>query len=280
MITAQNLNRDQIEKIAIGDTIFNQSVIGSATIFLSEPNQVAMLTCAHVVDFPDTIVHFFPETEDTPADSLVRVIAYKIRQDNYLTGFPKDANLDILAIDSKLDIAIVGASFPNLPDESYTPFPFPAGNTKELNWGHVVYLAGYPLGHQMLTGGIVSRLTYTTRRSFLIDASFNQGMSGAPVVAIRDGTPNFEIVGLANAVAAESRYVLAPEQNGTDSEFDYIKNVPYEGKIFTRRTEQIRYGVTFVIAIEDIIQFVNAHRESLAAKGYDFSGIFPQNREH
>lgn len=273
-ITRDDLARDHSETVAVGDTIFNQSVIGSATIILSEPNKAALLTSGHVVDFPDTLVYYFPESPDIPEDTYVWIVAYKIRQNNYITALPVDAELEIIALDSKLDVALLGTRF-SAPKELPLPrFNYPPGHTDELTWGHVVYLAGYPLGHHMITDGMVSRTSSSRRRSFLIDASFNQGMSGGPVVAIRDGAPNFELVGLANAVAAESQYVLIPAGKESEIKMEGIQNLPYEGEIFTQLSKQIRYGVTFVVPIEDIIQFLTEHREILSDRGYDLSELF------
>ena len=45
---------------------------------------------------------------------------------------------------------------------------------------------------------------------FLVDAVFNRGYSGGIVLAIRDGVPNFELVGLVKSVPAEYEYVMKP----------------------------------------------------------------------
>ena len=274
-ITTSNIERNEVESIAVGDTIFNQSVIGSATILYAENSQIALLTCAHVVDFPDTLVRYYPRETQSAAPRLIQVIAYKIRQQNYITSLPGTGDLEILASSDALDLALVGTTFQFSPESPVIPLTYPLGNTAELDWGNFVYLVGFPLGKKMITQGLVSPLPGQTP-SFLIDAPFNQGMSGAPVLAIRDGIPNFELVGIANAVASKSQYVLTPDQENEDREASYIPDMPYSGEIFTSRTEKILYGVTYVIPTEDILIFLRDNQTTLLSQGYDLTNLLPE----
>ena len=63
---------------------------------------------------------------------------------------------------------------------------------------------------------------------FMVDAMFSRGFSGGIVLAIRDGVPNFELVGMIKLVSAHSSFVLTPEKDGGgDLVFDPA--VPYTG---------------------------------------------------
>ena len=66
------------------------------------------------------------------------------------------------------------------------------------------------MGHKMITRGIVSNTRDDKSDSFLIDALFNRGFSGGIILAIRDGVPNFELVGMAKSVSAKNEYLLTP----------------------------------------------------------------------
>ena len=274
-VETADIERDRVESIAVGDTIFNQSVIGSATVLHADTRQIALLTCAHVVDFPDTLVRYYPRESRDEETRYIQVIAYKIRQQNFITALPGTGDLQILASDESRDLALVGTTFQSSPEPPITPLDFPLGSAAELDWGNFVYLVGFPLGKKMITQGLVSPLA-GRNPSFLIDAPFNQGMSGAPVLAIRDGVPNFELVGIANAVASKSQYVLTPDQDDDETEASYIPDMPYSGEIFTSRTEKILYGVTYVIPAEEIVQFLISNQRSLLIHGYDLTHLFPE----
>ncbi len=53
-------------------TVYNDFAVGTATYIYYDANRVAVLTCAHVVDFPDTIITFY-ETEDSVSNIVRRV---------------------------------------------------------------------------------------------------------------------------------------------------------------------------------------------------------------
>jgi hypothetical protein len=148
---------------------------------------------------------------------------------------------------------------------------FPVGKAKQLNWGTFVYLIGYPRAKKMISTAIVSSPNYDREYSFLIDASLQRGMSGGIVLALRDGAPNFEIVGMTNAVSAETRYFLQPERKFESSEWDV--NRPYTGEIYATAHKSIFYGITYAISLEKIQRFIKENKEILRSKGY-FSEYF------
>ena len=89
--------------------------------------------------------------------------------------------MEVLAIDRKSDIAILGKEIEGEKPNNIKVFPYLMGDSKELEWGSFVYIMGFPLGHAMITRGIVSDPYKIRKGSFLIDAVFNQGFSGGPV---------------------------------------------------------------------------------------------------
>ena len=157
----------------------------------------------------------------------------------------------------------------SVPDFPIQVFRYPFGAARELEWGSFVYLFGYPSGYKMVTKGIVSSPRKDRFDTFLIDAVFSRGFSGGIALAIRDGVPNFELVGMVKLVSARTSYVLVPEKD--DGVVEYDPTVPYDGQIFVERKTEIEYGVTQAISVEMIRDFLESHRASLKAQGYDLS---------
>lgn len=73
------------------------------------------------------------------------------------------------------------------------------------------------------------------------------------MLAIRDGTPNFELVGMASSAAARESRMLVPD-NGFKTENKPM--APYDGDIFIDNNKLISYGVTYSVSIDEIINLV------------------------
>jgi hypothetical protein len=135
-----------------------------------------------------------------------------------------------------------------------------------------VYILGFPSGYQMVTRGIVSNPDPGKDGEFLIDALFNPGVSGGVVLAVKDGVPNFELVGIARAVSAKYKNVIKP---GKESHEElYNPNIPYDGDVFVKLEKEIYYGVTFTISIESIADFYMKNREYFISRGYRLDNFF------
>jgi hypothetical protein len=153
-------------------------------------------------------------------------------------------------------------------------FPIPVlnakiGSAEEMQWGTQVYVFGFPRGKKMISSSIVSK---PSERTFLIDAALPRGISGGLILATRDGPPNFEFVGLANAISAEKKQYLAPKPIKGQSEYDI--QTPYSDDAFVKTHEEIYYGVTHAISIETIVGFLQENQSVLREKGYYFDRLF------
>jgi hypothetical protein len=248
------------------EVYLNQTSSGSATVISCQNKRIALLTCAHVVDFSDTIITFY-RGEDKKQSEFIQSLAVKDRQTNYVAAIQGARNLEIVSIDRENDLALVGQRFESSDVPAVTVFHYPIGKAKELEWGAFVYLFGYPAGYRIVTKAIVSNPNRDKYGSFLTDAVFNRGFSGGIVLAIRDGVPNFELVGMMKLVPGYQHYYLTPAKEGDQVEFD--ANIPFKGDVYAESRTDIIYGVAPAIPAELIIEFLQTNQRKLAEDGYD-----------
>jgi S1-C subfamily serine protease len=151
-------------------------------------------------------------------------------------------------------------------------FNFGMGNSDELTWGTFVYIIGYPRGEKMVTSAIVSQPTREKKSTFVIDAVFNRGFSGGIVLALRDGVPNFEFVGMAKSVPAETKYYLAPDKSYKllESSLEEV----YTGKSRIETHENIYYGITYAVTINKIAEFIDKNSVLLEQQGFKTDRFF------
>ena len=121
----------------------------------------------------------------------------------------------------------------------------------------------------MVTKAIVSSPNRDSQGSFIIDAVVNRGASGAIVLAIKDGVPNFELVGIVQWVPEEEENILVPSK--TKNNIQYNPLVPYTGETFVKRYSSIRYGIARVISIEIIKEFISNNLNELTTEQYDLT---------
>jgi len=169
-------------------------------------------------------------------------------------------------VDNKNDLALIGKDYYILSDLRFPVFTYPTGKAKELDWGTFVYVFGYPINYQMVTKAIVSNPNRDDYGSFLVDAVVNNGMSGSLVLAIRDGVPNFEMVGMIQWVPEEENNILVPKKLNNNERYNRI--VPYDGEEYVQRFSSIRYGIARVISSEAIMEFLRENKGILYRKKY------------
>jgi len=267
-ILRRDVSQETLREKAVEHIYFNNSSSGTATIIFHEGRRLALLTCAHVVTFPDTLISYFTLSDGRPS-VFIQSVAVKERQSNYVTDLWKIPEVEILATDKVNDIALLGCELPG-PDIPPIPvFDYPFGSAKNLEWGSFVYLLGFPRGYKLITRGIVSDPDRNKSSEFIIDALFNRGCSGGLVLAVKDGVPNFELVGIARSAAAVFEYVVRPSNNFDQSKYDL--NFPYTGDLFVDYKANINYGVTQVVPVEKIQEFFRKNAQELRNRGYDFS---------
>ncbi len=235
-ITVEDLKSIKLSQKAEREVIADNSASGTGIVVYSESGNVALLTCAHTLTFQDTI-YAFRINDDGNYSKYLESVLIKDKQVIYVAGFPEGSQLDILAI-----------------------------NAKEAEWGTFVYLLGYPINYKMITKAIVSCPKKEGDGSFLVDAVINQGFSGGPVLAIRDGVPNFELIGIVQWVPEEEESLIYPQKLKGHSIYNPL--VPYKGDLFVKKHKSIRYGIAKVIPVENIVKFIHSNKTELNKKGF------------
>ena len=264
-VTLDKIRNNSPEEFAEQSGLADQSTSGTATIIYHNEGKVALLTCAHVVNYPDTVTTYF-YNKDGDITQYVEALLVKDVQVIYAAGFPEGSKLDIIAMDKKLDIAIIGRDYHQLKDYIFPVFNYPTGAAKDLEWGTFVYVFGYPMNYQMITKALVSSPNRDSEGSFLLDAVVNKGFSGGIVLAIKDGVPNFELVGIVQWVPEEDNNIIAPSKRIDDEPYNTL--IPYEGEFFVKRDSDIKYGIAKIISIESIQEFIENNKQTLYDQRY------------
>jgi hypothetical protein len=247
---------------------YDQSFSGTGTIVYNRNGKVALLTCAHILDFQDTVYSFYTDAEGNITNEL-QSISIKTGQTIYIPEFPERGEVEVLAIDRKNDIALIGKQYSRDYVNQFHVFNYPLGKSEELEWGSFVYAFGFPMSQKMISKAIVSSPNKDSKGGFLIDAVFNEGFSGGIVLAIRDGVPNFELVGLLVRVPVSYDFVVKPA--AAKPEHRYNPAIPYTGDVFVQQMKNIKYGIIQVIPTNVIVDFFKSQNNELQRNGYDFS---------
>ncbi len=266
----RNISQSRLEKLAVRQTYTNHSSAGTALVLSTSESRVLLLTCAHVITFPDTVVQFYPAERSGQLRPL-KFVAFKDRQTNLLIDNESLGYFDVIAVDQKKDLALLGLYTQVQQVGKVTPMDFPAGNAKNLKMGSFTYTLGYPKGYPMITHAIVGDVMRSSYGAFLIDASFNRGFSGGVVMALKGSRQHLEWVGIANSSSATTEYKLKPDERDIKDE---NLNDLYDGPIILRQQNSIDYGITKVIPINLVQEFIRDNQKVIRERGYVIPGQF------
>ena len=256
------------KRLAKRVSIENETSSGTATLIYTDSERIAVLSCAHIVNYPDTIITYYSVSG--------HIEKIRIRQSikMYITDFNGIDYFDILAMDIKNDLVILGKNYHNNISISPLTLTLAHGKNKKLKWGDFAYLIGYPKGNLMVTSGLISLKPNDPRGNFLVDAPFNRGFSGGLVIHFNSNTQQFEWVGICYSVSADYQTFLIPETlPGNEI---YSQDKPYTGQIYPKYTGIINYGITNVISMETIHTFIEKYKTDLSKQGYSLTS-FIQN---
>ncbi len=267
-ITPYHIKNGSYKEAAWGIVSTSETVFGSAMVITAGHSRVALLTCAHVVTAPDTLITWYDPVDGIPS-GYIRSISIKEKQEIWVKDLSACGSFTVLASDEKADLAVLGKNC-ETPVDTLTTFPFPPGRARELSWGSFVYVFGYPLGNLMITSGLVSPAPKRPMGEFSVDALLNKGFSGGILVAYRIADHRFEMVGLVKTVSSSRETFLRPDP-GANIDLEWI---PYNGKVFTGSNDVIHYGLNAVVPSEAILEFYRHHRTAILQSGYDLDPFF------
>lgn len=262
-ITTKEAHVLNVTNLAVERFYFNKNRSGSSIVIHADADKILLMTCAHVIDFPDTLMRYY--SVNGGRAEYVEAISYKEKQELYVTELDGYDSIEVLLMDRELDIAFLLVSVSIGDVSPVQAIGCPYGNSSRLRLGSRVYVIGYPGGYKMVTSGVIGRAGSGDGEPIVVDAPFNRGASGGAVIAIREDRQGFELVGLARSASAEFVEFLVPAENYKFSELEEVK--PYEGKVYVKRYPFIRYGITLVIPINRIIEYMGKHRGVFESRG-------------
>jgi hypothetical protein len=268
----QGLSDEAIFTKASAGISSNEAVSGTAILIHSDSTHIALLTCAHIVNFPDTVISYF-EGSDQSSNKYIQSISIKSQQKVFARGLPDGGNIAVLISDRSLDIAILGREYES-PKTSIPVYPCKVGKSTQLEWGSYLYLLGYPQGQLMITSGMASKPAVPGEQ-FIIDALFNEGFSGGIVLAMNGISHEPEFVGFGRSVSARSEYIIKPEKENYEKL--YNPKIPYKGETYVKLRKDINYGITYVVPVEKIVDFYMQNRITLIQKGINLDSFFNNN---
>lgn len=271
IFTKKDLAGGQLQLRTIQRSNSTESVHGSATLLSNDGGRLILLTCAHIFDFADTIISYY-EPQANARETDIESVSIKRQQTQFIREMPVGELLRIIAIDFDLDIAFLGAKSNKESANELLPIGVASGNDRLLDRGSLVYVFGFPAGYQMVTRAMVANSSVSKQGDFLLDANFNQGISGGAVLAVRDGVPNLELIGIAKSASAVYTNVVKPGNEIHQQR--YNPNLPYQGQLFVERQRNVNYGVTFAISINTIRNFYRLNSSKFVDSGYSLENFF------
>src|SRR5699024_10412120 len=262
----ESIRSNKLENIASQKKTSEESTAGTSIILDLKPDgQSLLITCAHAVTSPDTLISYFPE-EVAPPNTFVQSISIKKRQNNFIFDTNNFSTFEVIAQNTLADLALITAQFKTVTDQSHNSIPFPMGRSENIQTGSFLYVFGFPKGFPMITRGLANTQGLEGRPFFITDALFNPGISGGLIIASNDRFNSFEWVGMARSATADREKILIPDP-AIDNYEERI-GTPYTDDIFIGRKNRISYGITQAIPIREIRSFLSENKDIIRNNGF------------
>lgn len=240
---------------------------GTGLTLYHENGQAVILTSQHLLHAPDTIITYM-RTAEGKETTIPETRAIKVGATHFIDadGAPL-RRAEVLCTDERSDLGMVLAAMP-LP--SGLAFPFTIAYDRDLRWGDVVFLFGYPRQTKQVTFGLVSPSRYPG--NFVIDAVTRFGYSGGPIL-LPEEDGSLQLVGIVRAMAAEEIQFVVPPLGVTPGR----RLLPDDlTRLRVQRMYMIDYGITYGIGVERVGTFLIQCRDQLHRRGIELSSkVFP-----
>lgn len=262
-----HLDRPDILTGASDTVQTEQTRAATAVLVGHEGGRSVLVTAAHAVSLPDTVVQFYGDGTGTPGGlRRIRSISILTHRADWVVGLPGLEPFQVLATDEINDVALIGVEEGPSPLPPGTqPLSVRAGDPARLSWGSFVYVLGFPAGYPMVTRGIVSDPAGTQTGAFVVDGLWNEGVSGGIILGIRGDGSGMEWVGMARAAAARTESRLRPAEDAMQDREPWER---YDGPLFLEEARHIQYGITLAVPMDAVQRFMDRHRSRLRAEGW------------
>lgn len=247
------------ETLAVNSVIESHSNAGTAMVMSNSNGKSSLISASHTVTFPDTIFHYLSDSR-RESDPQIEAISVRQTVNHFLFSSRGVFEFEILTNDPARDLAILLYEWGRDGDPGLKSLSIAPGIFDELDWTDRVYVMGYPRGVQMVTSGMVSKYSVTSRRGFAVDASFNRGFSGGPMFAVRNDGRGLAWMGILTSASAEQEYYLSPDLVRTE---DLKPGLPFRGTPLIQQSSRINYGISFGADMNQIGDFYRENRSIL-----------------
>jgi S1-C subfamily serine protease len=235
-----------------------QKVNGGGLIIYRDERRTLILTSEHILSSPDTIRTFHrdaagKETSVLASRAIKRRVTYHV-----IDQINQMEPAEVLRTDPRADLGLVAVtSSPALGK----PFSFNIAYRRDLTWGDLAFVFGYPREMKQLSVGVISPAPYPG--AFALDVVARFGFSGGPVFLVQP-EGDLELAGVIRGVPiSKFQYLspppeVAPGQNLTAEEL---------GQIRSEEFDLIEYGTVYAVGAEKIGRFLKESVPMLEKKG-------------
>lgn len=266
-VTLADINTNGAENLATTSYSIEESTAGTAIILDQDNRHFLLIASEHVVSFPDTAIVYY-EGKQYPPKRYIKTISIKRRQNNLIYTGQEIKSFDVISTDPRLDLALLDIELEKINNLDQYPLNIKFGNSSFMQLGSFMYILGFPKGYAMVTRGLASSSESWNDRFFVIDAVFNPGISGGPVLASRDNFKSLEWVGMVSSATASREDVLVPRPNS--EKFSAITR-PYSDTVFVEQKTRINYGIAQAVPINMIKEFLQANADEIKHHGFSLS---------
>lgn len=268
-VTLADLETNGAKELSTTRYSSEENTAGTSIILDRSSRNFLLITCEHVVSFPDTAITYY-EGENMPTDTYIKSISIKKRQNNLLFTGSELQPFEVISTNKRLDLALLDVKLNRSSNLDLYPLDVNVGDSNFLRLGSFLYILGFPKGYAMVTRGLASSSESWNDRFFITDASFNRGISGGLVLATNDNFRSFKWVGMASSSDATRENVLVPRPNTESSPAAR----PYLDSVFVQRKTRINYGITQSIPINSIKDFLRDNERTINRHGFQLRSVF------
>ncbi len=223
----------------------SESIRGAGLILRQEGSEYLILTCRHVVNFPEKLRYEIVSEHDETKKILIGEGERK--RQTVFVGWPGVGQIQasMVASSETDDLALLRANLRRF-ENTISPSPFPLGASGEIRAGDGVYILGAPRGKFQVTWGIA---TPGSESLFFVDTSTPPGYSGGPVVGISRESGRMELVGIITGSAG--KMIRGWEFDDTIVPGLSLAEIALK-RVTARETKTFDYGVTHCITVQRI----------------------------